>query len=113
MFNLLPTSQSKKSYNFPAGPSQMFPSFQQQQQPPAIHDDNAWRNYALAQYQYQTQGGLANLNGGFSQQQQQQQLGVKFPSIDELKDAVRAGMGLGMSMAPQPGWAGDVDSFSV
>lgn len=113
---------ASKAYSFPTGPSHMFPSFapaqtQQQHQPAQL---DAWRQYALAQYQLQAQGGgLPSLASPFGQQRQQQQSQGAL-SMDELKDAVRAGMGYGLSMvggqpsaSSQGGWAGDIDAFSV
>jgi hypothetical protein len=107
---------SKKAYSFPMLPSANGADGQQH---------NAWRSYALAQHGLQQQA-----SGGFHPHHFQQQQpfaghshghnGAGSLSVGDLKEAVRAGMGFGLSLgahgAPSSAavghWAGDVDPFN-
>jgi len=89
---------SPKSYSYPPGPSHLgYPGFlpAQPHSAPAATSLDAWRQYALTQYNQQS--------SSFPTHHQQGRGNGGEPSLDEIAAAVRVGMGygLGMTIAPQ------------
>lgn len=82
--------QLHKTHAFPPGPGNVY------YPPPHPTQVDAWRNYAVSQYTNQSATG-SGLNFGGNASQYQPGFGG-FPSIGELKEAVRAGMGYGLSL---------------